>query len=228
MAQEDLTTHRARIIDSSLPIDTKETLLNFLNKEIGYPAPFDLLDEMRNQDDKDSVISDFVDFDRAVLYHETWHKGAGYSSSSLDMKGLCLHHTAGTILGTIDHLTTKTRSASYHCMIGEDGNRYRFVDDRRRAFHAGFGEVKGRNPNHVLLSVSFNGDTVSGKFRKSKDATEHEIKSIIEFLKPRWDKFDDFWSWSGTHKEFDPKRRNDVSDSFKDQIFSAIEKHFGR
>ena len=224
-----LTTHRARIIsDNDLPLDTKEAILSLLDKEIGYSAPDSLLDEMRDQEDDESPISSNVELNRSAKYLETWHRGAGYSSSKLEWKGICLHHTSGTILGSIDHMTKRVRYASYHCMIGEDGNRYRFVDDLKRAYHAGKGSIKGRNPNHVMHGISYNGDTNSGRFRQGKDATTHELRSTIEFLRPRWDRYSDFWNYSTTHAVVDPKRRADVSESFADQIFSAIEKEFGR
>lgn len=224
-----LTTHRYNVIkDDNLPLETKKACLSLLDEKIGYPAPDSLLDEMMDQADDESPIAKNIQEVRDYNFIESWHRGAGYSSAKQEWKGVTFHHTSGTILGTIDHLTKRTKGASYHCMIGEDGNRYRFVDDNKRAYHAGFGIIHGRNPNHVCLGISFNGDTVSGRFRKTRKLNKIEIASTIEFLTPRWEKFEDFWKWTNDHRTVDPNRRDDLAPDVLDQLLTAIEKEFGR
>ena len=224
-----LTTHRYNVIkDDNLPLATKELAIKLMDEKIGYPAPVELMAEMYDQTDKESPIAKKIDDVRDFDFLEVWHKGAGHSSKKQAWKGVTFHHTAGTILGTIDHLTKRTKGASYHCMIAENGDRHRFVDDAVRAYHAGYGIIHGRNPNHVNISVSFNGDTQSGKFRGSKELTAAEIASTIEFLKPRWEKFEDFWRFTGDHRSCDPKRRNDLNPLALEQLLDAIESEFGR
>lgn len=224
-----LTTHRHNIMmDDNLPLETKEVMLKFLEEKLGYPAPVELLAEMRDQADKDSPLYEGVEDVRDFDFLEVWHKGAGHSSKKQGWKGITFHHTAGTILGTIDHLTKRTKRASYHCMIAEDGNRHRFVDDALRAYHAGYGVIHGSNPNHVNLAISYNGDTQTGKFRETKDLTDLEIASTVEFIRPRWHKFKDFWKYTGDHRQCDPERRNDLNPLALEQLLEAIEAEFGR
>lgn len=223
-----LTSHRYNIIkDDNLPLPTKQAVIKLLDKEIGYPAPMELIEEMNDQADDQSPLSGDAENVRDYDFHEIWHKGAGFSSSPLEWRGIIFHHTAGTIAGTVDHLTKRTKSASYHCMISEEGNRHRFVSDHFRAYHAGRGTIHGRNPNHVCLSIAFNGDTVSGKWRKQKRLNDKEIESTLEFLRPRWNKFSNPWSWISDHRTVDPTRRNDLHPEALEQILTALRKEFG-
>lgn len=206
--------------------DSRKCILELLEDKIGYPPPHELMNE-GDQDDKKSPLStDVEEVRKEYNFIENWNKGAGYSSKSLEWWGLCFHHSAGTLLGTIDHLTRRTKSASYHCLIGEDGCRHRFVDDQYRSYHAGKGVINGRNPNHVLLSIAYVGNTVTGEWRKQRMLNEFEIESTLEWIAPRWDRLKDPIKYLSDHKQVDPTRKNDLANDVKNQLFTRIKNEF--
>lgn len=162
-------------------------------------------------------------------YEETWRRTTNFSGV-LKARGVCFHHSDGPLTSNIDWLVHKAAisRASYHCIIDEDGSRVRLVDDRRRAWHAGFGKFREGNPNDILLGVSFTGNTRTGKFRSQARLNSNEIASALEFLGQRWETMGFSLDWMTHHRACDPGRRDDLPDDVWAQLRAAIEEKFGR
>ena len=203
----NLTTARWKLLHNSpLDDDEKKYLINLLSKEIGYPPPVDEAGIIDTTHDPGIVLP--------VLdkYAEIWKPGAPFSRNGMNHKGVIFHHTSGNVEGSIEWLTVdKEVVASYHVIIDEDGKRYRLVDDRYVAYHAGHGKIKGLNPNHVCLGIAFGGDTQTGEFRKTRELNNDEIESAVEFLRPRWSKFNLSHDWVTDHRTVEPNRRDDLA-----------------
>ncbi|MCP3686663.1 MAG: N-acetylmuramoyl-L-alanine amidase [bacterium] len=110
-------------------------------------------------------------------------------------------------------------NVSYHCIINIDGSRTSFAEDDRRCWHAGKSRFKGRGGcNGFLLGLAFSGNT------KTRELNEDEIASAVEWLLPRFDK----WDWPTdlstvtTHKEISPGRKDDVDSRAEQAILKAL------
>lgn len=199
-----------------------DATLQAIRRELGlWGAPFPEVDEAGLADANDIVPS--------RRFEERWEKTVNFGGAIV-AKGVCFHHSDGPLSSNIDWLVklASQSKASYHCIIDEDGTRVRLVDDRRRAWHAGFGKFRGKNPNDVLLGVSFTGNTRTGNWRKQRMLNEAEIASALEFLSARWEPMGFSLDWMTHHRACDPGRRDDVPDDVWAQLASAMTAAFGR
>jgi N-acetylmuramoyl-L-alanine amidase len=89
---------------------------------------------------------------------------------------LVLHADAGsTDEGTVSWVKSATSQVSYHYLIGRTGTVWQFVDDERKAWHAGVSEFKGRkNCNDFSIGVAFAND------QKGEAFTEAAIDAGVE------------------------------------------------
>lgn len=74
-----------------------------------------------------------------------------------------IHGDAGkSDAGTVAWLQDKTARVSYHYLVGRDGTVYKFVDENRKAWHAGKSAWKGAmvhgSLNPVSVGVAFAND----------------------------------------------------------------------
>lgn len=215
------TTVRYKFLNN-MPLTSEEAryIVSLMAEDIGYPAP-------DNEKDEESTDASVISIPVADKYDEYWKPGAAYGRQALNAKGITFHHASGTMAGTIDWLTvTKGATASYHVLIDQDGSRCRFVDDNYRAYHAGRGQINGRNPNHVCLAIAFVGDTVTGKYRDQKELSDVEIESAFEFITPRWKKMGLSHDWVTDHRTTDPNRRNDLAMTELERLKSLMRLRF--
>lgn len=219
----DYSTIRWKVAnDSPLDSEEKEVVNAWLGEKLGYPPPSDEKGESGQAPDakEETLVT------QADRFKEYWVKGASFGNAPNERKGVIFHHADGYFNGTIDWLTKHNTPASYHVLIDEDGTRCRFVDDGKQAWHAGYGSIHGRNPNHVCLGVAFVGDTVGGKYRKQRELNELEIESAMEFIRQRWEKFGMSYEWVTDHRTVDPKRRNDLAPDQLQVLLNRMKKEF--
>lgn len=199
------TTARWHVINGKpVPDDkgAKDLVLRLLGDHLGFGSQDDEAEVEEKVEDTAAIVP---------MFEEFWAHGAAHSRLPLDPKGIIFHHSSGGFEGGIDWLTGGNVKASYHVMIDEDGRRVRFVDDRKRAYHAGYGRIHGRNPNHVCLGIAFTGDTQTGKWRRKRQLNPKEIASAMEFITARWAPMGLSLKWCTDHRTVDPTRRNDLA-----------------
>ncbi len=152
-------------------------------------------------------------------YPEVYKASPNVSSSRIVPEGVVLHHSSGSYNGSVSWILQDKSNVSYHCIINKDGSRTSFAEDDRRCWHAGKSRFKGRGGcNGFLLGLAFSGNT------KTRELTEDEIASAVEWLLPRFDK----WDWPTdlstvtTHKEISPGRKDDVDSRAEQAILKAL------
>jgi len=152
-------------------------------------------------------------------YPEVYKASPNVSSSRIVPEGVVLHHSSGSYNGSVSWILQDRSNVSYHCIINTDGSRTSFAEDDRRCWHAGKSRFKGRGGcNGFLLGLAFSGNT------KTRELNEDEIASAVEWLLPRFDK----WDWPTdlstvtTHKEVSPGRKDDVDSRAEQAILKAL------
>lgn len=152
-------------------------------------------------------------------YPEVYKPSPNVSSSRIVPQGVVLHHSSGSYNGSVSWILQSKSNVSYHCIINKDGSRTSFAKDDRRCWHAGKSRFKGRGGcNGFLLGLAFSGNT------KTRELTEDEIASAVEWLLPRFEK----WDWPTdlstitTHKEISPGRKDDVDSRAEQAILKAL------
>jgi N-acetylmuramoyl-L-alanine amidase len=91
----------------------------------------------------------------SVVRRPSPNHGARPSGVAVDC--IVLHADGGASDGgTISWIGSPASGVSYHYLIGRDGTAYQFVDDDRRAWHAGVSQFAGRaNCNDFSVGVAF-------------------------------------------------------------------------
>ena len=152
-------------------------------------------------------------------YPEVYKASPNVSSSRIVPEGVVLHHSSGSYNGSVSWILQDKSNVSYHCIIDKDGSRTSFEEDDRRCWHAGKSRFKGRGGcNGFLLGLAFSGNT------KTRELTQDEIASAVEWLLPRFEK----WDWPTdlstvtTHKEISPGRKDDVDSRAEQAILKAL------
>ncbi len=152
-------------------------------------------------------------------YPEVYKASPNVSSSRIVPEGVVLHHSSGSYNGSVSWILQDKSNVSYHYIIDKDGSRTSFAEDDRRCWHAGKSRFKGRGGcNGFLLGLAFSGNT------KTRELTEDEIASAVEWLLPRFEK----WDWPTdlstvtTHKEISPGRKDDVDSRAEQAILKAL------
>lgn len=152
-------------------------------------------------------------------YPEVFKASPNVSSSRIIPEGVVLHHSSGSYGGSVSWILQDKSNVSYHCIIDTDGSRTSFAEDDRRCWHAGKSRFKGRGGcNGFLLGLAFSGNT------NTRELNEDEIASAVEWLLPRFDK----WDWPKdlstvtTHREVSPGRKDDVDSRAEEAILKAL------
>ena len=139
------------------------------------------------------------------------------SNGVIEPKGIVLHHTAGSYIGSVSWCLNPISKVSYHCIVDTNGNRTILAEDTKKTWHAGKSIFKGvPNCNNYLLGIAVSGDT------NKRELTNEEIESVslwcIDKMK--------YWGFGidmiTTHREISPNRKSDVSVSAEKQIKDKI------
>lgn len=120
------------------------------------------------------------------IYNETYRQTPNFGSGINTCMGLVLHHSADTyeqcIRVCLDGKAKKR--VSYHVIINTDGERTVFAQDDLITWHAGVSSFAGLSANRCTIGLAWTGDTAK---RKPTDA---EMQSALEFVLPRWDRYE--------------------------------------
>ena len=154
-------------------------------------------------------------------FPEVFKATPNVSYATIQPKGVILHHSYGSYEGGVSWILNDESNVSYHVLIDTDGARTVFANDTQRAWHAGTSEFNGQHHcNGFMLGLAFTNDT------NTRELTEAEIDSAVEFLLPRFKR----WGWPKdlstvtTHREVSPGRKNDVDIRAEEAIIKALKK----
>jgi len=153
-----------------------------------------------------------------MKYTENYIEGNSSYNKTIEPKGVVLHHTGNYSKHSITSTFTNRDSlASSHVVIWKDGSRTKFVDDNKKAWHAGFSEFKRwKNCNEFMLGVEFEGDT------NKEPLTYEQIESLIEWIIPRIEKYKFSIDWVTDHRTVSPGRKIDLKESEFNRVLMAI------
>lgn len=162
-----------------------------------------------------------------MKYPENYIEGNCSLNKEIEPKGIVLHHNYLPKDELIRQCTERdafTNSkglivppASYHCVGWQNGYRTRFVDDNKKAWHAGVSEFKGwKYCNNFMLGYSFHTDT------NSMPLTFKQVESFIEWIIPKIEKYKFTIDWVTNHMIVSPGRKTDISEREYKRIISAI------
>ena len=152
-------------------------------------------------------------------FRELYKASPNVSFSTIRPEGVVLHHSYGSYKGGVSWILNDSSNVSYHVLINTDGERTVFAKDTQRAWHAGKSSFNGRTGcNGFMMGLAFTGDTTS------RELTQAEIDSAVEFLLPRFER----WGWPKdlstitTHREVSPGRKVDVDIRAEKAIIDAL------
>jgi AmpD protein len=133
------------------------------------------------------------------------------SSGTIKPEGVVFHHTCGTWEGDKSWLLNPSSKVSYHCIINTDGSRRVFARDDQRAWHAGVSSWLGRNNcNNFMLGCAFTGDTWPNR-KFGRLLSDIEIRSALDWLAPRIQKYGIKSSMITDHRNVSPGRKDDLN-----------------
>ncbi|RKX34453.1 MAG: nucleoside transporter [Verrucomicrobia bacterium] len=136
--------------------------------------------------------------------------------------GVVFHHSILSFGETIATMSKRENIVSYHCLIDADGTRCQLALDDTIAHHAGVSVFKGREGcNRFMLGCSFAGDTYK------EPLTDAQLKSMLEWLEPRWTRYGWSIEWMTDHRTVAPDRKDDLKPEEWSRVHAAIAKRFG-
>jgi len=142
----------------------------------------------------------------ATAYPETFRQTPNCKRGGNKLKGVVLHHSAGSYGGSVSWCLNATAKVSYHCIIDTDGSRTVLARDVDRCWHAGKSSWNGEKwCNNFTIGLAWSGNTYERKL------TMAEIYSAIEYLEPRMKLYGWGLEQITTHREVSPGRKNDPS-----------------
>jgi N-acetylmuramoyl-L-alanine amidase len=139
------------------------------------------------------------------------------SSKSIVPRGIILHHTAGSYLGSVAWCLDPKSKVTYHCIVDLNGDRTVLAKDTDRAWHAGISSFNGiKDCNSFMLGIAVSGDT------NKRRLSEFEIQSVAQWCANRMKKYNISLDWVTSHRVVSPGRKDDVSVDAEKQIKDAI------
>ena len=157
--------------------------------------------------------------DPLARFPEVFKASPNVSYNTIQPEGVVLHHSYGSYNGGVSWILNDASNVSYHVLIDTDGARTVFAKDTQRAWHAGRSSFNGKvGCNNFMLGLAFSGDTTS------RELTKAEIDSAVEFLLPRFKR----WDWPAdlstvtTHRDVSPGRKVDVDSRAEKAIIDAL------
>lgn len=150
---------------------------------------------------------------------------------SIKPLGVVFHHSCGTWEGDIGWIMNSSNPskgiyASYHCLIKQNGDRVVFGEDTKRMWHSGRSKWNGKNScNEFMLGCAFSGNTYPNE-KFGALLNEDQINSALEWLEPRWEKWEFSLPWMTDHRQASPGRKNDLNPTEWVKLYDAIKQKF--
>ena len=199
--------------DSLTPTEC-DYLSDLVTEKLGYQAP-----------DKDAVItvvpphaSTKQETPDGDPYKEVFSKSPN-QGGTIKPKFIVIHDSYGSHDGTKSWILQRKSKVSYHYLIAANGNRTQFVDDTKRAWHAGSSYWEGYNGlNAHSIGVAFWGNTYE------RTPSFKEIDSCARKIIYLMGKFNLGIDSVVTHKQIAPKRKNDTSPKTMDRVLARVRK----
>jgi len=144
---------------------------------MGWAIPTSLVEWLRTWRKEGNVPLD-------IIRHETPHQGIRPAGDRGRITMVIIHGDAGrTDNGTISWIRDPASGVSYHYLIGRDGKVHQFVDENRRAWHAGTSSWLGRtglNDCSVGVCLANDGSGQEGYRHEQYDSAGRLVAAIME------------------------------------------------
>lgn len=142
-------------------------------------------------------------------------------SGVLSPKGIVLHHTAGSYVGSVSWCLNPKAKVSYHAIVNTNGDMTILVPDNSKAWANGVSTFKGKsNCNGFMLSIAVSGDT------SKRELSYIEIESVALWCVEKMRLYNFGIDMVTTHREIAPNRKTDVDTraekAIKDRILEMI------
>ena len=149
--------------------------------------------------------------------HQSSRKGS-------EIKLIVVHADASPSEGaTINWLQHQDSQVSYHYLVGRDGRIYQFVEDNKKAWHAGVSDwtadclvVNSVNPTSIGVALSNNG--------KGEEYTEKQYAAAGELIHELMLRYDVPLHRIRGHNEVAPERKSDPYEYFS---WAKLMQHIG-
>lgn len=135
--------------------------------------------------------------------------------------GVVFHHSILSFSETIAFMSEVENVVSYHCVIDTDGTRCCLAVDDAIAHHAGVSTFHDRTGcNRFMLGCSFAGDTYRDPL------TSDQLDSMLDWLTPRWERYNWTLDWMTDHRQVAPDRKDDLNPVEWKRVRAAIAGRF--
>jgi N-acetyl-anhydromuramyl-L-alanine amidase AmpD len=148
---------------------------------------------------------------------ETFKQSPNISNKKIVPKGIILHHTAGSYIGSVNWCLNPESKVTYHCIVDLNGDRTVLAKDNQRAWHAGRSSFKDKNDcNSFMLGIAVSGDTTKRRL------TDFEVESVAKWCVSKMKLYGINIEWVTSHRVVSPGRKNDVSQESETKIKESI------
>jgi AmpD protein len=121
-------------------------------------------------------------------------------------QAIVLHHTAGSVAGSVAWSMNPASRVSYHCIVGRNGWRWTLADPDERTWHAGKSEWRGRRDlNSWSIGAAFEGNTYK------RTLGMDEMASMAEYLVPLMRRYGLTLDDVTDHRTVAPGRKDDLN-----------------
>lgn len=210
----DPTTVRWKLNNAPYSLNDSECdyLSDLITEKLGFQAP-----------DKDATLVVVPEHKAAEQdtpdgdpYTEVFAKSPN-QGGSINPKFIVVHDSYGSHDGSKSWILQSKSKVSYHYLIASDGSRTQFVDDTKRAWHAGISFWKGhKGLNGCSIGISFWGNTYEREPSfKEIDSCAHKITYLMK-------KFDIGIDGIITHKQIAPNRKNDTAPATMEKVIERV------
>lgn len=147
---------------------------------------------------------------------------SNYGGKNKGRKFIILHANGGSAEGTAAWLNNPESNVSYHYLVTKEGDVWQFVDDQKRAWHAGV----SRWENFTDLNDWSIGVALESDEGKHNDITDIQLSVALTLVGDLIATYDISPSHVLGHKEVSPDRKVDPihvnMDSFRDRLTEQL------
>ncbi|MDC0088176.1 peptidoglycan recognition protein family protein [Akkermansiaceae bacterium] len=210
----DPSTIRWKIKNKPASLTRKEVdyLSDLIAQELGYQSP-----------DKGSTLSHTTVKEKSVRtptsdpYKDVYARSPN-QSTSIKPVFIMVHDSYGSHDGSKSWILQRKSGVSYHWLIDALGNRTQFVDNLKKAWHAGRSYFKGYNGlNSYAIGVAFWGNS------HERTVNFKEIDSMARLIIRLMKKYRIKRENIITHAQAAPNRKTDTSEKVMKKLNARID-----
>lgn len=153
---------------------------------------------------------------------ETFKQSPNVSKNPIQPKGIVLHHTAGSYVGSVSWCLNPTSQVSYHRIVDTNGDATDLAKPTQRAWHSGKSSFKGQSDcNSFMLGIAVSGDTYK------RELTTAEVESVAKWCVCTMESYGFGIDMITDHRTVSPGRKTDLNPKAFKQILDRIKEIVG-